>query len=125
VVVSFNRSVSVVIAWALTGAFAAHAQTAPAPAAEEPAPKFDVAYMSNARAIAAGKEIWDTQCKHCHGNSAYPGKAPKLSPGAMEPDFIYDRVTYGFRKMPPWKDVYTLEQRKAIVAYIKHSSFSP
>ena len=33
--------------------------------------------------------------------SAYPGKAPKLNPGTYTPDFIFDRVTYGFGKMPP------------------------
>lgn len=101
----------------------AHAQAA-APATE-PMPKFDSAYMANASAINSGKEVWDTQCRHCHGNSAYPGKGPKLSPGRMEPDFIFDRVTYGFQKMPPWKDVFSLEQRKAVVAYIKSTSFSP
>ncbi len=110
-------------ALALLWAAGAHAQ-APAPAAE-PVPKFDGTYMANASAINAGKEVWDAQCRHCHGNSAYPGKAPKLSPGRMEPDFIFDRVTYGFQKMPPWKDVFSLEQRKAVVAYIKSSSFSP
>lgn len=102
----------------------AHAQAA-APAATEPVPTFDKAYMASAKALAAGKEVWDTQCRHCHGNAAYPGKAPKLTPGGMESDFIFDRVTYGFRKMPPWKDVFTIEQRKAVVAYIKSSSFSP
>ncbi len=102
----------------------AQAQAA-APAATEPVPAFDKAYMASAKALTAGKEVWDMQCRHCHGNSAYPGKAPKLAPGGMEPDFIFDRVTYGFRKMPPWKDVFTIEQRKAVVAYIKSSSFSP
>lgn len=69
--------------------------------------------------------VWDEQCRHCHGNSAYPGKAPKLKPGAYTPDFVYDRVTYGFRAMPPWKDVYNLQQCMAVVAYIKSDSFSP
>lgn len=107
---------------ALLGAFAAHAQTTPA---SEPVPKFDKAYLANATAIASGEEVWQTQCRHCHGRAAYPGKAPKLSPGAMEPAFIFDRVTNGFGKMPPWKDVFTHEQRKAVVAYIKSTSFSP
>lgn len=111
------------VALALLASIASHAQTAPAPT--EPVPKFDKAYMTSTAAIAAGKEVWDNQCRHCHGNAAYPGKAPKLQPGNYEPDFIFDRVTYGFRKMPPWKDVFTPEQRKAVVAYIKSSSFSP
>ncbi len=94
-------------------------------AAKEPVPVFDKAYLSNKKAIAAGKEVWDNQCRHCHGASAYPGKAPKLNPGQMAPDFIYDRVTFGFGKMPAWKDVFSVEQRKAVVAYIKSDDFSP
>jgi mono/diheme cytochrome c family protein len=102
----------------------AWSQTAAAPA-EEPPPKFEPGFLSNVSNVDAGKAVWDGQCRHCHGNSAYPGKAPKLRPGAYTPDFIYDRVTYGFRGMPPWKAVYTLEQRMAVVAYIKSDSFSP
>ncbi len=102
----------------------AWAQTSPAPA-EEPPPTFDKAYLSNAKNLLAGKEVWDNQCRHCHGNSAYPGKAPKLNPGAYTPDFVYERVTYGFRKMPPWKEVFSLEQRKAVAAYVKSDGFSP
>jgi len=101
----------------------ASAQTSPP--ADEPQPTFDNAYLSNAANIDAGKTVWTNQCRHCHGSSAYPGKAPKLNPGAYTPDFVYDRVTYGFRGMPPWKSVFTLEERKAVVAYIKSDSFSP
>jgi mono/diheme cytochrome c family protein len=96
----------------------------PAPA-EEPPPKFETSFLSSAANVDAGKAVWDEQCRHCHGNSAYPGKAPKLKPGSYTPDFIYDRVTYGFKGMPPWKAVFTLEQRMAVVAYIKSDSFSP
>ncbi len=110
---------------ALLPTLAAYAQAPAAPAPTEPVPKFDKAFMASTTAITAGKEVWDNQCRHCHGNAAYPGKAPKLAPGGYDPEFIYDRVTYGFRKMPPWKDVFTLEQRKAVVAYIKSTSFSP
>lgn len=116
------RSVLLFFALCLSG-LTAHAQAAAG--ATEPVPSFDKAYMASSSAINAGKEVWDTQCRHCHGNAAYPGKAPKLNPGSYDPDFIFDRVTYGFRKMPPWKDVFTIEQRKAVVAYIKSNSFSP
>jgi mono/diheme cytochrome c family protein len=123
-VVGKIRSIAVFISLSLCAALAI-AQAPAAPAAAEPVPTFDPAYLANPKALATGKEVWDTQCRHCHGNAAYPGKAPKLAPGSMEPDFIFDRVTYGFRKMPPWKDVFTIEQRKAVVAYIKSTSFSP
>ena len=94
-------------------------------AAAEPAPVFDKAFLSNKKNIATGKNVWDNQCRHCHGAAAYPGKAPKLNPGQLAPDFIYERVTFGFGKMPAWKDVFSLEQRKGVVAYIKSRDFSP
>jgi len=62
---------------------------------------------------------------HCHGNSAYPGKAPKLKPSSYQPDFVYDRVTNGFRKMPGWKAVFYEKPRVGVVAYIMSSVFEP
>ena len=91
----------------------------------EAIPQFDKAYLSDAKNIAAGEAVWVGQCRHCHGAKAYPGKAPKLKPARLEPEFIFDRVTNGFRKMPGWKSVFTLEQRKSVVAYIKSEDFSP
>lgn len=94
-------------------------------AVKEAAPVFDKAFLSNRANIKTGKNVWDNQCRHCHGAAAYPGKAPKLNPGQLAPDFIYDRVTFGFGKMPAWKDVFSDEQRKGVVAYIKSRDFSP
>ena len=93
--------------------------------AKEQTPVFDKAYLSNKKNVVAGRDIWEGQCRHCHGAAAYPGKAPKLNPGQLQPDFIYDRVTFGFGKMPAWKEVFSVEQRKAVVAYIKSGDFSP
>ena len=92
---------------------------------KEPAPVFDKAFLSNKKNIATGRNVWEHQCRHCHGAAAYPGKAPKLNPGQLAPDFIYDRVTFGFGKMPAWKDVFSDEQRRGVVAYIKSRDFSP
>ena len=114
---------------ALTVTGPASAQTAAAPkaaaAAEEPVPKFEPAYMRNAANIKVGQTVWAAQCVHCHGAKAYPGKAPKLNPGTMDADFIFDRITYGFKAMPPWKAVFSLEERKGLVAWIKSDSFAP
>jgi len=93
--------------------------------AKHAGPAFDSAYLRDAKNIETGRRVWEEQCRHCHGASAYPGKAPKLNPGAMDPGFIFDRVTNGFGKMPGWKDVFSEEERKSVVAYIKSDQFSP
>lgn len=129
---------SVFAAALLAGATALHpaqaqeaAKTAPAGAAaakadpDKPPPVFDAAYLKNANNIKVGQAVWAQQCTHCHGAKAYPGKAPKLKPGSYTPDFVFDRVAFGFKAMPPWKDVFTLEELKGVVAYIKSDSFSP
>lgn len=92
---------------------------------EEPAAEFTEAFLKDPAVIQTGLEVWQDQCRHCHGKAAYPGKAPKLRPGRYTPDFAYDRVTNGFRKMPSWKDVYSQEERMAVVAYVLSSKFSP
>lgn len=92
---------------------------------DEEVPEFTEAFMTSADAISNGGELWVKQCRHCHGNSAYPGKAPKLKPSSYQPDFVFDRLTNGFRKMPAWKTVFTLEERKNIVAYVLSRKFSP
>jgi mono/diheme cytochrome c family protein len=107
--------------WALLAA----APLAALAGGQDKAPVFDKAYLSDPANIEAGRKVWEMQCRHCHGAAAYPGKAPKLRPGSLEPDFIFDRVTYGFGKMPSWKSVFSEEQRKAVVAFIKSDDFSP
>lgn len=98
---------------------------AKASALEEENPDFSETYLASAEAIGTGGELWGKQCRHCHGNSAYPGKAPKLKPASYSADFVFSRLTDGFRKMPAWKSVFTLEQRMAITAYVLSREFSP
>ncbi len=92
---------------------------------EEETPEFNEEVLNASDAIATGGDLWAKQCRHCHGNSAYPGKAPKLTPATYEPEFVFDRITNGFRKMPAWKTVFSLDQRIAMVSYILSDSFSP
>ena len=118
------------MSWRFAGALlcllpAASAGAQEQKALKEAVPVFDKAYLSNKKNIATGRDVWEHQCRHCHGAAAYPGKAPKLNPGQLAPDFIYDRVTFGFGKMPAWKEVFSDEQRKGVVAYIKSRDFSP
>jgi len=91
----------------------------------KPPVPFTEAYLSSQENVAAGGEIWADQCRHCHGAKAYPGKAPKLKPHKYKPDFVYRRITDGFRKMPAWMDVYSDDERMQLVAYILSSEFSP
>ncbi|MEM7670532.1 MAG: cytochrome c [Pseudomonadota bacterium] len=91
----------------------------------KPPVPFTEAFLSDQANLDEGREIWGDQCAHCHGAKAYPGKAPKLKPRKYKPDFVYRRVTDGFRKMPAWIDVYSDEERMAITAYIMSNQFSP
>jgi len=92
---------------------------------DDAAAHFDEAFLDDPQVIARGEALWAEQCRHCHGRNAYPGKAPKLRPRKYTPEFVYARVTDGFRKMPAWKDVYDEQQRRAIVAYVLSGEFSP
>lgn len=91
----------------------------------KPPVPFTEAYLASAENIDAGGEAWAGQCRHCHGAKAYPGKAPKLKPAKYKPDFVYRRVTDGFRKMPGWKEEFSDDERMQIVAYILSNRFSP
>ncbi|MEO1495423.1 MAG: cytochrome c [Pseudomonadota bacterium] len=97
--------------------FAAEKSVPPVPFTED--------FLGSDLNISAGEVIWAEQCRHCHGKKAYPGKAPKLKPRRYKPNFVYRRVTDGFRKMPGWKDVYSDEERMQVVSYILSTEFSP
>lgn len=86
---------------------------------------FTEEFMADRANFDAGKEIWFAQCTHCHGFKAYPGKAPKLKPGKYKPGFVFKRVYKGFKKMPAWNDVYTIDEIRQVVAYIKGQGFAP
>ncbi len=120
------RSVAAVtLAVVMWGTTSAGAMSADAEKTSETPPVFTAAYLSNPANVEAGKAIWRGQCGLCHGASAYPGKAPKLKPRRYKPDWVFRRVTNGFRQMPAWKDIYTREERMSVVAFIMSKKFSP
>lgn len=92
---------------------------------EDELPDLGEEVLSDPEMIATGATVWLDQCRHCHGASAYPGKAPRLRPRRYTPEFVYHRVTYGFRGMPAWEDVYSEEERVAVTAYVLSRQFSP
>jgi mono/diheme cytochrome c family protein len=93
--------------------------------AQESEPKpFPRELLGNPEYIETGKEVFGKICKFCHGKSAYPGKAPKLNPARYTPEFVFERVTDGFRGMPPFKDQFSEKERHAVTVYILSKGFS-
>jgi mono/diheme cytochrome c family protein len=80
-------------------------------------------YLNDPANIELGKKLWMKRSAYCHGKAAYPGSAPKLHPERYQPEFVYDRITNGFRGMPALKTAFSQEERRAIVAYVKSPGF--
>lgn len=118
-----KRSVAVLVV--VAGAVSITVAMALGDETQEAPPEFTEAYLNEPANIEAGKAVWQEQCRHCHGAKSYPGKAPKLRPRRYKPDFVFKRVTNGFRKMPSWKEVYSREERMAVVSYVLSKEFSP
>lgn len=89
------------------------------------AQEFSEEYLADRANFEAGKKLWFGQCTLCHGFKAYPGKAPKLKPAGYKPTFVFKRIYKGFKKMPAWNEVYTIEETRQLVAYIKGQGFAP
>lgn len=92
--------------------------------AENSAPPFPKDLLDKPEQIELGVDVFQRTCKFCHGKAAYPGKAPKLNPSRYQPEFVYDRVTNGFRGMPPLKDMLSEKERRAVTVYIMSKDFS-
>lgn len=107
------------------GAFCTLAILGPSQADDaEELPPFPQELLGNPEYVAEGKEVFGKICKFCHGKSAYPGKAPKLNPSRYTPEFVFDRVTNGFRGMPAFKEQFTEKERQAVVTFILSKDFS-
>jgi mono/diheme cytochrome c family protein len=87
-------------------------------------PPFPKELLGKPEYIEKGHGVFEQICKFCHGKAAYPGKAPKLNPSRYTPEFVYDRVTNGFRGMPSWKEQFSDEERRAVTVYIMSKEFS-
>lgn len=85
--------------------------------------QFTKEFLDDPGNITAGKEIWLNQCSRCHGQRAYPGKAPKLKPSKYAPEFVFKRITKGFRGMPSWEAMYDEKQRMSITAWVMSRDF--
>lgn len=92
--------------------------------ADDDLPPFPKELLNQPDRIKEGKEVFGKICKFCHGKSAYPGKAPKLNPSRYTPEFVFDRVTNGFRGMPSFKEQFTEAERQSVVVYVLSHDFS-
>lgn len=88
-------------------------------------PPFPKELLENQEYIDLGKEVWGKICKFCHGKTAYPGKAPSLTPARYTPEFVYDRVTNGFRGMASFKEQFSDKERQAVTVFIMSKQFAP
>ena len=77
--------------------------------------------------IETGETVYNTYCAVCHGdNLVSTGQFPNLRRLTANDREKFDTtMRNGRNQMPPWKDVFSLEQRKAVAAYVKSDSFSP
>lgn len=85
--------------------------------------EFTEEFMTDPEQIDLGRDLFQQRCRLCHGRGAYPGKAPPLRPARLTPEDIYLRITYGFGRMPAWEDQFTVDERRAITAYMKSPRF--
>ncbi len=93
--------------------------------AEEAPAVFTEAYLNDPAKVETGKAVWENHCRLCHGYAAYPSTVPKLKPKRYNADFVFDWVTYGYRNMPAFQEVYSREERMAVVSYVLSKEFSP
>ena len=98
-------------------------QGGPVVADDESLPPFPKDIVGSREYIEIGKQVFDKRCKFCHGKGVYPGKAPQLDPSRYTPEFIFDRVTNGYKSMPPWSSVFSIKERQGVTAYILSKEF--
>jgi mono/diheme cytochrome c family protein len=89
-------------------------------------------YHEEPLTLAQGEELFTLYCATCHGESGYGDGAAGGALGQKPANFhdtlvkaqsdgsIFWKIATGRGNMPPFKDVFTDEQRWQLVAYIRH-----
>ena len=84
-----------------------------------------------AASLALGKTLFETNCAICHGQtSAKPGpvgqkltpQPPALDHGmvqGLDDSFIFNAVSFGFGRMPPFRDKLTTVERWSLVNFLR------
>jgi mono/diheme cytochrome c family protein len=86
---------------------------------------------ATAASLSRGKELFDTNCAMCHGETSTErgrvGKKLVPPPPGLDQDLLkglsdaalFKAVTSGFGRMPPFQDKLTPEERWSLVNYIR------
>jgi mono/diheme cytochrome c family protein len=102
---------------------AGQSQAAPAAGQGEAAPTAGQGQAAGDSQQAAinGNQLFATTCGFCHEDGGRrAGRGPKLAGTTRSDEFIIHRITYGKPgAMPAWGKVYSQEQIKQILAYIR------
>lgn len=89
-------------------------------------------YHEEPLTLAQGEELFTLYCASCHGDEGYGDGAAGGALGQKPANFhdtlvknqsdgaIFWKLSNGRGNMPPFKDVFTAEQRWQLVAYIRH-----
>jgi mono/diheme cytochrome c family protein len=82
--------------------------------------------------LAQGEELFTLYCATCHGDGGYGDGAAGGALGQKPANFhdtlvknqsdgaLFWKLSNGRGNMPPFKDVFTAEQRWQLVAYLRH-----
>jgi mono/diheme cytochrome c family protein len=79
----------------------------------------------NEQKIAAGKEIYLSQCSHCHQpeGQGYAQVYPRLAGNPIvlldDPAPTIEIVMNGRGSMPPFRDELTVEERAQVISYVR------
>lgn len=91
----------------------------------EPAPMLaDLEPLDDAASMAAGKQIWDTQCFTCHANNGAGGIGPNMTDdywihGGTFPDIInVIKVGVPAKGMIPWLGTLDMNQIQQVASYL-------
>lgn len=89
-------------------------------------------YHDEPLTLAQGEELFTLYCASCHGDGGYGDGAAGGALGQKPANFhdtlvkaqsdgsVFWKLSTGRGNMPPFKDVFTDEQRWQLVAYIRH-----
>ena len=87
-------------------------------------PELTEEFLNDPAQIALGQELFQGHARSATARAPIRARRRSSMPKKLTPEDVYLRVTYGFRKMPAWEDVFTDEERMAITAYVKSERFS-